>query len=97
MPKQAEFTMALEPELRDAFLAAAEATHQPAAQVLQDLMRDFVRRQGTADDYDAFLRRKVELARASMHAGRGRPNAVVEAEVRARLTAPPREAGKAEA
>jgi predicted transcriptional regulator len=45
MTKGAVFTMKLEAELRDEFMAEAEAAHRPASQVLRELMRDFVRRQ----------------------------------------------------
>lgn len=69
MLKEAVFTMKLEPELRDAFMAEAEATHRPASQIVRELMRDFVLRQREAREYDAFLRDKVEAARASMRAG----------------------------
>ena len=69
MLKEAVFTMKLEPELRDAFMAEAEATHRPASQIVRELMRDFVLRQREAREYDAFLRDKVEAARASMQAG----------------------------
>lgn len=44
MLKEAVFTMKLEPELRDAFMAEAEATHRPASQIVRELMRDFVLR-----------------------------------------------------
>ena len=84
MPKEAVFTMKLEPELRAEFLAEAEATHRPASQILRELMREFIQRQRDARDYDAFLRRKVEAARASMRAGHGRPDDEVEAEFAAR-------------
>lgn len=80
MAKEAVFTMKLEPELRDEFMAEAEAAHRPASQVLRELMREFVQRQRAAREYDDFLRRKVEAGRASMHAGQGRPNDEVEAE-----------------
>jgi len=80
MPKEAVFTMKLEAELRDAFMAEAEATHRPASQVMRELMRDFVQRRREEREYDEFLRRKVEIARASMRAGRGRSNEEVEAE-----------------
>lgn len=83
MPKPAEFMRELEPELCDAFAAEAAAAHQPATDVLEALMRDFVRRQRAARDHEAFLHRKVERARASVRAGRGRPNAIVEAEAAA--------------
>lgn len=79
MPKEAVFTMKLEPELRDEFMAEAEAAHRPASQVLRELMREFVQRQREAREYDEFVRAKVEAGRASMRAGRGRPNEKVEA------------------
>jgi predicted transcriptional regulator len=84
MPKQSVFTLKIEPELRDEFMAEAQAAHRPASQVVRDLMRDFVQRQREARDYDAFLARKVEAARASVLAGRGRSDDEVEAEFAAR-------------
>mgnify|MGYP001566929095 CR=1 FL=1 len=84
MPKEAVFTMKLEPELRDAFMAEAEATHRPASQVVRELMREFVQRQREAREYDQFLRRKGEVARASVRAGRGQSNDEVEAEFAAK-------------
>ena len=84
MSKEAVFTMKLEPELRDEFMAEAEAAHRPASQVLRELMREFVQRQREAREYDEFLRSKVEAGRASMQAGRGRPNDEVEAAFAAR-------------
>jgi hypothetical protein len=44
-------------------------------------------RQRDARDYDTFLREKVETARASMRAGRGRPDDEVEAEFATRRAA----------
>ena len=86
MPKKAVFTMKLEPELRDQFMAEAEATHRPASQLVRELMREFVQRQRLAREYDEFLQRKVEAARNSMRAGRGRSNDEVEAKFAARRT-----------
>ena len=60
MPKRAVFTMKLEPELRDEFMAEAEASHRPASQIMRELMREFVQRQRDAREYDAYLRGKVE-------------------------------------
>ena len=80
MPKEAVFTMKLEPELRAEFMAEAEAVHRPASQVLRELMRDFVQHQREAREYDEFLHRKVEIARSSMRAGLGRSNEEVEAD-----------------
>ena len=84
MSKEAVFTMKLEPELRDEFMAEAEAAHRPASQVLRELMREFVQRQREAREYDEFLRSKVEAGRTSMQADRGRPNEEVEAAFAAR-------------
>ncbi len=86
MPKQAVFTMKLEPELRAEFMREAEAVHRPASQILRELMREFVQRQREARDYDEFLSRKVEAGRLSMQAGQGRSNDEVEAEFAARRT-----------
>jgi predicted transcriptional regulator len=79
MTKDAVFTLKIEAELRDDFLAEAEATQRPASQIVRELMRDFVRRQREARDYDQWLRDKVDAARASVRAGRGRANKDVEA------------------
>lgn len=79
MSKEAVFTMKLEPELRAEFMAAAEAAHRPASQVMRELMRDFIRQQRQAQDYDEYLLAKVEAGRASMAAGDGRSDEEVEA------------------
>jgi predicted transcriptional regulator len=86
MPKDAAFTMKLEPELRDAFMAEAEAAHRPASQVVREMMREFVQRQRAARDHDAFVARKVEAARSAMRARDGLSNEAVEAEFAARRT-----------
>jgi predicted transcriptional regulator len=84
MSKEAVFTMKLEPELRAAFMAEAQAAHRPASQVLRELMREFVQRQREAREYEAFLRAKVEAGRGAMRAGLGRANEEVEADFAAR-------------
>ncbi|WP_029623613.1 hypothetical protein [Sphingomonas sp. PAMC 26617] len=79
MPKAAVFTMELESDLRDAFMAAAEASHRPAPQIVQELMREFVRRQ-----HGAFVQQKVDTARGSRREDRGTPDAAIEAVFAAR-------------
>ena len=69
MPKEAVFTMKLEPELRAEFMAEAEASHRPASQILRELMREFVQRQRQAREYDEFLGSKVANAREQIGAG----------------------------
>ena len=66
MPKQAVFTMKIEPELRDAFMSEAAAGHRPESQLVRELIRAFIQRQQDAREHDAFLRRKVALARISV-------------------------------
>lgn len=62
MAKEAVFTVKLEAELRDAFMAEAEATHRPASQLVREFMRDFVQRQREAREHDAWFRAKVREA-----------------------------------
>lgn len=87
MSKEAVFTMKLEPELRAEFMAAAQATHRPASQVLRELMREYVQRQHDAIGYDEYFARKVAAGRASMQADQGCSNEEVEAEFAARRAA----------
>ncbi|EXF91617.1 MULTISPECIES: hypothetical protein [Pseudomonas] len=86
MSKQAVFTMKLEPELREQFMAEAEASHRPASQIVREMMRQFVQTQRESREYEAFLQRKVDIARVSMRAGEGLTNDEVEAEFAARRT-----------
>lgn len=69
MSKEAVFTMKLEPELRADFMAAAEACHRPASQIMRELMREFVQRQQEAQQYNDFLRSKVADARKQISSG----------------------------
>ena len=87
MTKAAVFTMKLEPDLRAAFMAAAEASHRPASQVVRELMRDYVRREQARRDHGDFLAGKVAAARTSVQAGDGRDNELVEADFAARRAA----------
>jgi predicted transcriptional regulator len=84
MPKEAVFTMKLEPDLREAFMSEAQAAHRPASQVLRELMREFVQRQRQAREHDDFLKQKVQAARNSIQAGLGIANEEVEAQFAAR-------------
>jgi predicted transcriptional regulator len=84
MTKEAVFTMKLEPELRDEFMAEADAAHRPASQIVRELMREFVMRQREAREYEEFLRKKVDVARTSMRAGHVQANEDVEVAFAAR-------------
>ena len=95
MPKNAVFTLKLEPALRDAFMAAVEASHQPAEQILQDLVRGFVQRQHQAHDYETFLRDKVATAREQVRAGHYYAAGEVDTRLAARRPALLAQAGRA--
>lgn len=97
MSKDAVFTMKLEPELRDEFMAEAQALDRPASQVVRDLMREFVRRQREAREHEEFVRRKVQAARRDMRAQRGRSNAEVEADFAKRRAELLRQTGESNA
>lgn len=84
MSTKAVFTMKLEPELRDTFMAEAAADERPAAQVLRELMREYINQRQQSRQYDDYLRRKVEIARAQRDAGLHVSNDEVEAEATAR-------------
>jgi predicted transcriptional regulator len=58
MSKQAVFTMKLEPELREQFMAEAEASHRPASQIVREMMRQFVQTQRESREYEAFYNAK---------------------------------------
>ena len=80
MSKLAVFTMKLESELRDQFMAECEVSHRPASQIVREMMRTFVQAQQESREYDEFLQRKVDASRASIQAGREISNEALEAE-----------------
>ncbi|MHC8404838.1 antitoxin of toxin-antitoxin stability system [Pseudomonas sp. TMB3-21] len=84
MSKQAIFTMKLEAELREQFMAEAEASHRPASQIVREMMRQFVQSQRESREYEAFLQHKVDAARVEKLAGSGLTNDEVEAQFAAR-------------
>jgi predicted transcriptional regulator len=92
MPKEAVFTMKLEPELRAEFMAEAEAADRPASQILREMMREYIQRQRHAREYEAFLTAKVAKARESMATGHGIDNAEVEAQFAAKRAQIPKQA-----
>lgn len=95
MPKEAVFTMKLEPELRDAFMAEAAGEDRPASQVLRELMRSYIERRQQDREYNEFLHQKVKIARSQRKAGKHRSNDDVEAEAVARRAKLRRRIGEA--
>lgn len=85
MAKEAVFTMKLEPELRDAFMAAAAAADRPASQIVRELMKDYLRDlEEEKHGYEEYLRRKVERSLKSIEAGHVHSQAEIDADVAAR-------------
>jgi predicted transcriptional regulator len=80
---KAVFTMKLEPELRDSFMAEAAADDRPASQIVRELMRGYIEQRRETREYKEFMRRKVELAREDIRAGRVHSNEEVQAEAAA--------------
>jgi len=84
---EATFTFRVDEALKSEFSTAAKAHDRTGAQLLRDFMRDYVRQQQEAAEYDAWLRAKVERSRASADAGNLVPAAEVEAKFAARRAA----------
>lgn len=97
MIKEAVFTLKLEPELRAEFMAAAEASHRPASQILRELMRDFVKRQRQEREYGEFLQSKISDAREQVRGGEYAGAEEVEARFAARRAQLLAKAGSTEA
>ena len=73
-------TVDLDPELRAAFFAEAQAVDRDAREVLRELVADYVQRRRDARSYDDFLAAKVAAARRDVAAGEVREDGDVEAE-----------------
>ncbi|WP_017167372.1 hypothetical protein [Xanthomonas phaseoli] len=80
---EATFTFRVDEALKSEFSTAAKAHDRTGAQLLRDFMRDYVKQQ----QYNAWLRAKVERSRASANAGHLVPTAEVEAKFAARRAA----------
>ncbi|PST23099.1 hypothetical protein C7U61_00735 [Rhizobium sp. JAB6] len=76
----ATFTFRVEEELKAAFSEAAKAHDQTGAQLLRAFMRDYVRRQQDAADYDMWFRQQVQAGLASANAGDLIPDDNIDAE-----------------
>jgi predicted transcriptional regulator len=84
---EATFTFRVDEALKNEFSMVAKTHDRTGAQLLRDFMRDYVKQQQDAAEYDAWLRAKVERSRASANAGNLVPAAEVEAKFAARRAA----------
>lgn len=84
MPEGAVFTLELDPELRDAFMAEATQANRPASQLVREFMRDFVRQRREDREHDSWFRSQVEegLREADDPAVRRIPNEEVASDWR---------------
>ncbi len=76
----ATFTFRVEEELKAAFSEAAKAHDQTGAQLLRAFMRDYVRRQQDAAEYDTWFRQQLQAGLASANAGNLIPDDNIDAE-----------------
>jgi predicted transcriptional regulator len=84
---EATFTFRVDEALKNEFSTAAKAHDRTGAQLLRDFMRDYVKQQQEAGEYDAWLRAKVQRSKASADAGNLVPADEVEARFAARRAA----------
>ena len=84
---EAVFTLRLESQLRDSFMAEAAADKRSAAEIVREMMRKYVRQRGKAREYKEFLQAKVEAGRADFCAGRVFTNEEIQAKFAARRAA----------
>lgn len=84
---EATFTFRVDDALKEEFSAAAKTRDRTGAQLLRDFMRDYVKQQQDAAEYDAWLQAKVSRSKASADAGELVPDAEVEAVFAARRAA----------
>lgn len=95
MPKDAVFTVKVELELRDAFVAEAAATDRPASQLVREFMREYIERRRQEREHDAWFRQQVQEALDDSRPGIPHDEVMTEAEARldARLTEAAKRAG----
>lgn len=80
---EATFTFRVDEALKNEFSTAARGQDRTGAQLLRDFMRDYVRQQKEASEYDAWLRAKVQQSQTSANAG----NLISAVEVEAKFAA----------
>jgi predicted transcriptional regulator len=60
MADDAVFTLEFDADLRDRFMAEAEALGRPAAQIMRELMDEFLARRAATREHDAWFQTEVE-------------------------------------
>ncbi len=66
---EATFTFRVDEGLKEQFSTAAKSRDRTGAQLLRDFMRDFVKQQQEAAEYDSWFRREVQIGLDAATAG----------------------------
>lgn len=77
---EATFTFRVDDSLKEAFAEAAKGQDRTGAQLLRDFMREYVKEQREAAEYDAWFRREAQIGLDQAKAGMLIPGEEVEAE-----------------
>lgn len=77
---EATFTFRVDDSLKEAFAEAAKGQDRTGAQLLRDFMREYVKKQREAAEYDAWFRREAQIGLDQAKAGMLIPGEEVEAE-----------------
>ena len=82
-PKEASFNLRLDPALKAAFTSATEAQDKPAAQVLRDFMRAYVKQRERRAFLDEAQRQSRLVAQAARdpHSDEAQAMREIEAEI----------------
>ncbi|MDL2313819.1 hypothetical protein LJC36_02435 [Desulfovibrio sp. OttesenSCG-928-C14] len=67
---ESTITFRVDDSLKTAFAEAAKLNDRTGAQLLRDFMRDYVKRQQNAADYETWFRNKVEAGQKAFGEGR---------------------------
>jgi len=69
MPKEVQMSIKMDRGLRDEFIAAAAATHRPAAQIMREFMRAFISKthEGTHEPNAQTLHAMEEVERGEIY------------------------------
>jgi hypothetical protein len=65
-PKESSFTLRIDPALKASFSAATEAEDKPAAQVVREFMRAYVKQRERRAFEDEARRQSLEAAKAAL-------------------------------
>jgi|WetSurMetagenome_2_1015567.scaffolds.fasta_scaffold415641_2 predicted transcriptional regulator len=86
---EATITIRIDPELKSAFLQAAEARNRTDADLLREFMQDYIETQRTDAEYEQWFRSQVQIGIDAADAGELIPAEEVEAEFAALRAAHP--------